>query len=348
MHGIPALLAGKGCFLLKGSCVRLFTTNARLYSTHINTKEVILKYFSFNRLKINHESKLRFSTGTENDAKISPKQAEELEAKHMLENMLTEEESKKLEMIRLEIDILEVNGSMVPAEIKNWMWLELLRDAQSAGARRRRCFHWHKTETIRKMKEDQKKKMSTVKLENQDDSYNKILLPGYSRFMKHNLAFSLMNGPHLVFDMDYSMKRRERLRLMRHIMSAHALNKLEREPFHFHFCNISPSSDVSQSIDRNSPELRSMLYTITEQSYLDCYPPESLVYLSPDADDVLEEFSYDDVYIIGGLVETYTPERHSYAKAHKQAIRSARIPFEKYVKYVFISCLKFTQSSIIH
>ena len=40
-----------------------------------------------------------------------------------------------------------------------------------------------------------------------------------------------------------------------------------------------------------------------EEHYLDCFPKESIVYLTSDSPNVLETLNKDDVYIIGGMVD---------------------------------------------
>ena len=337
MHGIPITLAGKCRPLLQRTWRSLSTKiRPRLLQNHTHVR---LNNSALNILQVAKVRKSHISTSTAlaNEVQISPKQAEELEAKHILENMLTEEEHKKLAVIRLEIEICRANGSLIPQEIKNVMWIELLRNCPTTSSRRKRYTFWAKREFVKINKEEKKANKPSPIYADLDDAYHNKLIQrvNANATLDYNLVFSLMHGPHVVFDMGYSMVAKELSYLTKQLSSCHGINRVEREPFHLHFCNLCPSSDVSKTIDRRFPELRSMFYyTMTEQSYLDCYPPENLVYLSPDARDVLEEFSYDDVYIIGGLVDTGSSGPHSYMKARKEKIRSARLPLEKYVRYV--------------
>lgn len=42
---------------------------------------------------------------------------------------------------------------------------------------------------------------------------------------------------------------------------------------------------------------------IHEDSYLNHFPKEKLVYLTPHCRNDLEEFNHDDIYIIGAMVD---------------------------------------------
>ena len=49
--------------------------------------------------------------------------------------------------------------------------------------------------------------------------------------------------------------------------------------------------------------MESMCFEATESSYLDVFPRERLIYLSPDSDEEMVSFDHDAVYIIGGIVD---------------------------------------------
>jgi ribonuclease P protein 1 len=267
------------------------------------------------------------------------KMAEEAEAKHILENLISPEEQKKLAVIRLEYEVLQSNGILVPNEMKNWMWLRLLRDVRSQSGRKKILTAWKKIEFTKQNYLEKKKLRQQVQSEiprrSLDEPYHNKILQRIenSKYNEYDLAYSVINGPHLLFDMDYSMLNKDRANLMQQLKIAHGVNKLEREPFHFHFCNLSPSSDVHKTVNRHFSELNSLLYTVTESSYMDCYPPEQLVYLSPNSPNILQKFNHDDVYIIGGLVDTSQSKPLSYAKAKRNQIRSAKLPLDKHVRY---------------
>lgn len=64
------------------------------------------------------------------------------------------------------------------------------------------------------------------------------------------------------------------------------------------------------------------------------------LYLTPDSRTDLLEYNPDDVYIIGGIVETAGDVPYTLTKAKKLGIRHARLPTKRTVGYVF--CLHTT------
>ncbi|KAM8747086.1 tRNA methyltransferase 10 homolog B isoform 2-T3 [Acanthopagrus schlegelii] len=70
---------------------------------------------------------------------------------------------------------------------------------------------------------------------------------------------------------------------------------------------------------------------ITEESCLDLFPPESVVYLTPDAEEALETVDADKVYVLGGLVDESIQKKLSYSRACELGIRTARLPIDEYM-----------------
>jgi hypothetical protein len=69
-------------------------------------------------------------------------------------------------------------------------------------------------------------------------------------------------------------------------------------------------------------------FFITEKSYLDMFPRDRLLYLSPDSRNDMVHYNDDDVVIIGGLVGK-DGEKATLSKAKQQEIRHARFPMKR-------------------
>jgi len=61
-------------------------------------------------------------------------------------------------------------------------------------------------------------------------------------------------------------------------------------------CNLS-TNEQNQSL-QNSPFCHA-----TSVSYLDLFPRERLVYLSPDSPNLMTEYEHNSIYILGGIFE---------------------------------------------
>ena len=75
---------------------------------------------------------------------------------------------------------------------------------------------------------------------------------------------------------------------------------------------------------------------VTEKSYLELFPQKRLLYLSPDSTKDLIKYDADDIYIIGGVVDTaggHTGRSVPYtlSTAKKENIRHARLPMKRII-----------------
>jgi len=80
----------------------------------------------------------------------------------------------------------------------------------------------------------------------------------------------------------------------------------EVERFHspsfVYLCNLSPTGRLQAEFNRRAP-LESLCVEATPSSYLDLFPKEKLIYLSPDSNVEMTEFDHDAIYIIGGIID---------------------------------------------
>ena len=51
------------------------------------------------------------------------------------------------------------------------------------------------------------------------------------------------------------------------------------------------------------------LWHVTTDCVTRTFPREKLVYLSPDSPNVLQEYSHDDIYILGALIDKRIPRK---------------------------------------
>jgi len=142
----------------------------------------------------------------------------------------------------------------------------------------------------------------------------------------------------IVFDMSYDqyMQKSEIMNLAEQMAEMWTLNRSHVWPSPVTFCNVSPDSEFSKFLLKTNPRINDLDYPveISSKHYLDLYPKNQVVYLTPDSRQELQYFNHDDVYIVGGIVDKTIQEPLSYAKANKEGLRTARFPLEKYLPYV--------------
>ncbi|CAN7992079.1 unnamed protein product [Ixodes hexagonus] len=141
---------------------------------------------------------------------------------------------------------------------------------------------------------------------------------------------AVMFGQSLVFDLAYDdqMTPRECNKAAVDLRAAYGRNRLNRDPFHLHFCNANPRHRTTQLLRDTLFGLakHTTLSEVTERSYLELFPKENLVYLTPDGKETMNVFDHDAVYVIGVLVDKDTKEGATFAKAQREGVRTMRFP----------------------
>jgi mitochondrial ribonuclease P protein 1 len=118
-------------------------------------------------------------------------------------------------------------------------------------------------------------------------------------------------------------------------MLCFAENRFHNDPFDLYFCNANMNGAVMKQLQRNIPTMREPWFPLNvhTESYLDIFPKENLVYLTPHCRNDLMEYNPDDVYIVGAMVDKINNEPLSLAKAKRQGLRMARLPLDHYLSW---------------
>lgn len=77
------------------------------------------------------------------------------------------------------------------------------------------------------------------------------------------------------------------------------------DPYDLHLCNINQEGHFFKCLHRNIPTMSEPWFPLNvhEKSYLDIFPRDQLVYLTPHCREELNEYNHDAVYILGGIVD---------------------------------------------
>ncbi|NWX21385.1 TM10B methyltransferase, partial [Aegotheles bennettii] len=70
---------------------------------------------------------------------------------------------------------------------------------------------------------------------------------------------------------------------------------------------------------------------MTQESYLDLFPLDTIVYLTPDSENVLEDIDPNKVYVLGGLVDESIHKKLTLQRAREQSLHTARLPIREYM-----------------
>lgn len=159
-------------------------------------------------------------------------------------------------------------------------------------------------------------------------------------------------GEKLVLDCSYDehMNKRECINAAKQLMFCFAENRYHDQPFDLHFCNANMNGHTMNYLKKHIPTMLQPEFPLNVHSgsYLDVFPKENLVYLTPHCNTDLVTYNPDHVYIIGAMVDTMHNEPLSLAKAKKLGLKMARLPLDRYLQWGSGSGKSLTLNQMTH
>ena len=108
------------------------------------------------------------------------------------------------------------------------------------------------------------------------------------------------------------------------------------DPFSIHICSAASDSSVMKYLNKFT---RSRIYDVDypvnfhRESYMDHFPKHELVYLTNHSNVCMTKYSHDVTYIIPGYIDKKsTGIPYDLAEAKKLGIKTARLPFDLYLR----------------
>lgn len=101
-------------------------------------------------------------------------------------------------------------------------------------------------------------------------------------------------------------------------------------PLHLHYTGLKPGGRIQQTLQRNDG-YQNWDIKITEDSFLNIFKIDQIVYLTSDSENVLTELDQEAVYIIGGLVDHNHHKGLSLRRAEEKGLRTARLPLSEHI-----------------
>lgn len=141
----------------------------------------------------------------------------------------------------------------------------------------------------------------------------------------------------MIFDCGFEgdMSEHEIINTAKQLQMSHGINRDSLSPFFLHFCNLNENGFLMKCLQREIPTITKAQFPIGLYTgcFTELFPKQNLVYLTPDSDVYLKEFSHDDIYIIGGFVDKRNSLPLTLAKAKELKIRTARLPLDLFVSW---------------
>ncbi|XP_058119890.1 mitochondrial ribonuclease P protein 1 homolog [Anopheles ziemanni] len=264
---------------------------------------------------------------------------------------------KRRKILELEIEVMRQEGRKVPSlsTIKPDQWEHLLTLGSRNQRRHYYMYLWNievvrqsqKIKKERKQEEIAKRREELMKATAENDHivyglfHNTMFLRIYDSTVDHfhnnRLIQAMQFGINLVIDCSYDeyMNDKEMRNTAKQLMLCFAQNRAHPEPFNIHHCNVDYRKTTMKQLEKHLVQIHQpeFPFNITERSYLDLFPKERLVYLTPHCKNDLTEFNPDDIYIIGAMVDKSSQEAVSLGKAKKLGLRMARLPLDNYFQF---------------
>ncbi|CAJ0963766.1 unnamed protein product [Ranitomeya imitator] len=195
--------------------------------------------------------------------------------------------------------------------------------------------HWEKIVVAKKSKRRQEKERRKAKQSGDvsggtDAQHSKKFLKALT---KKRLLEAKDSGPKLCIDLSMTdhMSKKEISRLAAQIGRLYGSNKKAAKPFWLYLTGLVENSLLYDECVRMNDGFVHYLVESTEDHFLDLFPLEMIIYLTPDSDLVLQDINPTKVYVLGGLVDESVQKKVTYQKAKDHGLHTARLPIQEYM-----------------
>ncbi|GFR85544.1 mitochondrial ribonuclease P protein 1 homolog [Elysia marginata] len=254
----------------------------------------------------------------------------------------SERELRFLKIVQLEHSFLFSEGYAIPSPecLFNRNWLE----AMTMSSMEERLKYYVSLERmVEKQRQSESKEVMRESSETDTDGENaySIFLQHLSptleeRLVNHRLASAMLHGSPLVVDLGYDEHQlsTDVDPLVSQLWNLYLVNAANSEPFHLVFTNCNFSGPTYRHLLLTCLVKRDhVLATFTKKSHTEIFPPESLVYLSSQAKQVLSVFNSNRIYVVGAYHDPMVHKKLSLAKARQEKLSCLKLPIDQHVKW---------------
>lgn len=161
-----------------------------------------------------------------------------------------------------------------------------------------------------------------------------MMKPLFIRRMWQTIQF---DGPKIVFDMDYDRFMGSKLKryTANQVKMFIADNRQNRSPFIINLCNVNTKTETMKQLETLIPTIRNSSFPINihEECITDRFPREKLVYLTPDSQNLLQDYNHEDIFVLPGVIDKGQNGPITMAKAKKLGLRTAYLPLARYLNW---------------
>lgn len=148
-----------------------------------------------------------------------------------------------------------------------------------------------------------------------------------------NLRQAMLTGPKICVDLQFEalMSDKELVHLASQLRRVYSSNKASNAPHHLYFVNLNKEGKCYQTCCNKNDGFEDYLVDMKQEDLLNVFEKDSLVYLTPDSENVIMEFDDEKVYVIGGLVDDSVKKDQSSSYAKSVGIKTGRLPIQEFL-----------------
>ncbi|XP_065068093.1 tRNA methyltransferase 10 homolog B-like [Rhopilema esculentum] len=151
---------------------------------------------------------------------------------------------------------------------------------------------------------------------------------------RQKLRSALMNGQKIAIDFNLPniMTDKDRWKLARQIKLLYHINMNCQAPVSLNFIGLRENTLVNACFIEVFKEVEEIIANFVNGDLTVAFPNKSLVYLTPDAEQPLQFFDINEVYILGGLVDYQVRKNTTLRKAKDLNLQARRLPIPEYME----------------
>jgi tRNA (guanine9-N1)-methyltransferase len=156
--------------------------------------------------------------------------------------------------------------------------------------------------------------------------------PSRKALKQNKVTFENPDAYKIAIDLSFEhlMTEKDSSKCVAQLLRIYSANRRAKNPLPIYFTSLKQDSTLYKQLEKNDGWKKWDIVR-SEQSYLELFKKEELVYLTSESENVLNELEKGVCYVIGGLVDHNSKKGLTYELATKNGIRTARFPLDENV-----------------
>lgn len=152
--------------------------------------------------------------------------------------------------------------------------------------------------------------------------------------IRERCQVALTTGQRICIDcsLESHMTEKECSKLAQQIGRLYGSNRKVDKPAHIYLCGLNRDGFTYKECVRKNSGFDNYVMDVRENSVVDTFKRDDIVYLSPDSPNVLDTVDARKVYVIGGLIDESVKNHVTVNKAKELEIHTARLPIDEYME----------------